>query len=512
MIKNKTVKISDKASVSSRLKHPDSGEKIKGMTTTLDYIDFGTSETMEEDLKKSKKSRRELPENIESKTLYYDILKIAWPSLAELFLSSLVSMVDMMMVGGLGSKAITAVGLATQPRFLLITMTMALDTGATAVIARARGANNRDRVNSVLRQELMLGTIISVVLAILGSIGARWMITFMSAGSMTQETIDLGTKFLTIQNATFTVTAWSFCITAALRGTGNSKPCMVYNIVANIINVIGNWLLVYGNLGFPRMGVEGSALATVIGQACGAAMAFYCVLSGKYYLKLKINFKTMFQFDKDIVASIFKVGIPAMIEQLVMRTGLIIYSLTVATLGEVANATHMICMSVQSLTMMNGQAFAVSATTLVGQSLGRMRLDMAEHYSRRCRNLSMYVSFFLAAVFVIFREQLVMLYNKDPVIVTTGGIIMLIVAFLQPIQSSQFVLGGVLRGAGDTRYTAFVVLITTVIIRTLLGYFFVTLLDYGLVGAWIAIAADQTLRSSLFLFRYNQGKWKKIRL
>ena len=105
-----------------------------------------------------------------------------------------------------------------------------------------------------------------------------------------------------------------------------------------------------------------------------------------------------------------------------------------------------------------------------------------------------------------------MLYNDNEHIVKTGGMIMLFVAFLQPIQSSQFVLGGILRGAGDTKVTALFILITTVFIRTGLGTLFVKVLNYGLVGAWLAIAADQILRSTLFLIRYNQGKWKRIRL
>jgi putative MATE family efflux protein len=287
---------------------------------------------------------------------------------------------------------------------------------------------------------------------------------------------------------------------------------MVYNIVANLVNILGNWLLIYGNLGFPEMGVAGASLATVIGQAVGTVMAFGSVISGKYYLKLKLNLKNLLKFDRDVVSGMAKVGVPAMIEQLIMRVGLVIYSRTVSTLGEISLATYQICLNIQSLTMMNGQAFAVSATALIGQSLGKLRIDMAEHYGKRCRQLALYISLLLAVIFIVFREQLVMLYNKDPIIVSTGGIVMLIVAFMQPIQSSQFVLGGILRGAGDTKVTAVYVFITTVILRTTLGYLLVTVLGYGLIGAWIAIAADQILRTFLFIFRYNQGKWKRIKL
>jgi putative MATE family efflux protein len=447
---------------------------IKGITTTLDSLDYGTPEDVELEFKKDRRQRRNLPENISSKALYSDIMKIAWPSLAELLLSSLVNMVDMMMVGGLGAGAISAVGLVLQPRFLLMTMIMSLNTGATAVIARARGAQDQERANSVLRQSLVLATVISIICAFFGTVFAEWMVTFMAANGMEKQTIELGVTYFKIQSITFMIPSWSFCISAALRGTGNSKPCMVYNIVANLVNILFNWLLINGNLGFPKLGVAGASIATVIGQTVGTIMAFFSVSSGKYYLKLKISLKTIFKFEKDDVSGMATVGIPAMIEHLLCGRARDLQPYSRYTWRD-NMATYQICLNVQSLTMMNGQSFAVSATSLIGQSLGKLRLDMAEQYGRRCRQLAFMFPCSLRCVYH-FPEQLVMLYNRDPLIVSTGGVVMLFVAFLQPIHSSQFVLGGILRGAGDTKITALYVLITTVIIRTSLGYLFVTVL------------------------------------
>lgn len=485
---------------------------IKGIKTSLDYMEPGTQKQYEEELKDTKKRKRQLPGNLTSSDLHRDILRIAWPSFAELILASLVNMVDMMMVGTLGPEAISAVGLAMQPRFLLMSMIIALNTGATAIIARARGAQDNDRANDILRQGLIIATAIAILGTLIGTLGSKWMINFMAAGGMTKNTIDLGTTYFSIQSITFIIPAWSFYITAALRGTGNAKPCMIYNIVANVVNVIGNWLLINGNLGFPQLGVAGASLATVIGQTVGTIIAFVYIIRGKHYLKLRLRLKTLFKFDRSVVSGILKVGSPAMIEQMLMRFGMIFYSRTVASLGEIGLATFQICLNIQSLSFMNGQAFASSATSLVGQSLGKLRIDMAEHYGKRCRNLAMCVSIFLAVVFILFREQLISLYTDNLDIIKTGGMIMLIVALLQPVQSSQFVIGGILRGAGDTKVTAFIILITTVFIRTSLAYLMVTVLDYGLLGAWAAIATDQILRSLLFLLRYNQGKWKKVRL
>lgn len=200
-----------------------------------------------------------------------------------------------------------------------------------------------------------------------------------------------------------------------------------------------------------------------------------------------------------------------MIEQLLMRAGMIIFAKTVASLGTTAYATHQVCMNIQALSFMTGQAFAVSATTLMGQSLGKRRTDMAQAYCSRTRKVGLVFSIILALVFIFFGGQIVGLYNSDPEIIRIGGKIMLFVAFLQPFQSAQFIIAGGLRGAGDTRATAIVTFFTVLLVRPIAAIILVNS-GLGLYGAWLALAIDQTMRSGLILFRYNSGKWKLIKL
>lgn len=486
-------------------------EKISGLKTTLDTLPFGTDEDIELDKKKTRKERRMLPETIESKSLYKDILRIAWPSLCELFLTSLVSMCDTMMVSGCGKGSVTAVSLTMQPRMLLMTAVMALNTGATATIARARGAHDAQKANSILRQALMLATFISVFGMIFGTWGSRWMISFMSNGGSSEEIIDLGTKYMRIQMITLPFAVWSVCITAALRGTGNSRPCMIYNIVANLVNIFFNWVLINGKLGAPALGVVGASIATAIGQGVATIIAIYCIASGKFYLKLSL--KNAFKFNKDDIINIIKIGLPAMIEQLFMRFGYIVFGRQVFSLGPAASDAHSICINVQNLSINIGQGFAVSATSLVGQSLGRKRLDMAEHYGLRCRRISMYCSIVIGILLAIFGRDIVRAcYHPEADVLDNAAKIMYFVAIMQPFQSTQFVVGGVLRGAGDTKVQAIIVLFTVVIVRLSLVYLCVQVLHWGLFGAWIAVIADQILRALGIYGRFLQGKWKTIKL
>lgn len=453
-------------------------------------------------------SKNHLPPGITSKMLYSDIIKLAWPSVVELTLTQLASMVDLMMVGGLGAWALTAVGLTVQPKFLLMTLFMALNVGATAMVARYKGAGRPDKANQILRQALMLTLTVSLISSILGYIFSKELIIFM--GATDAETLAGGTAYLKIQMVGFTFMALTSTITATLRGVGNSRTAMIYNLTANVVNVIFNYLLIEGHYGFPRMEVAGASLATIIGQFVAFVFSFIYIMKGDQYLHLRL--KDSFKPNLESLKQIITIGAPAMLEQLLMRAGVIIYVKTIAKLGTIAYAVHQVCMNIQALSFMNGQGFAVSATSLTGQSLGKNRPDMAHAYNHRTRKLGMSVSIILGIIFIFGGGKIVSLYNDDPSIVTLGAKIMMFVGFTQPLQSSQFILSGALRGAGDTKATAIITFITVLLVRPLLAIYFINQWNMGLIGAWFAFIADQALRSLLVLLRYNSGKWKNVKI
>lgn len=485
-------------------------KSTKALNTTLDRLPLGDA-NMTEGLKVSGK----LPDGVKSKELYKDIVHIAWPSFVELLLTQLVSMADMMMVGGIGGEAnpqlgvdaIAAVGLTTQPKFLLMTAFVALNTGVTALIARYKGQGDKEKANLVLRQGMMLTFISTFILSVLGVIFSKPMVIFM--GGKGDAIISQATVYLQIQLAGFATVALTSTITAALRAVGDSRTCMVYNMIANIVNVVFNWLLIGGKLGFPELGVAGASIATVIGQLVAFVIALCVILRGNSFLKLEL--RKGFKPNKTMLSNITAIGIPAAVEQLLMRAGMVIFAKTVASLSDISFATHQICMNIQALSFMTGQAFAVSATSLVGQSLGRKRSDMAQAYCSKTRNVGFMVALLLTVTFAFWGGDIVSLYNKDPNIIEIGGRIMLFVAFLQPFQTSQFIIAGGLRGAGDTKSTAKITTVTVLFVRPLVAILLVKA-GLDLYGAWIALACDQLLRSALVFLRYNSGKWKLIKI
>jgi len=454
-----------------------------------------------------------IPEGVTHRELYKDIVRIAIPSLLELILTQLTSMADQIMVGRLpgelGVQALSAVGLSMQPKFLLMTMIQALNIGSTAMVARFRGQSNQTKANQVLKQSLFVNLLLSIVIMMSGIIFGEPIIRFLAGKGISEQTIQYAITYFKIQMYGLVPLALTFTMTACLRGCGDTKMPLFYNTVSNVINVIFNYLLIYGKFGFPYMTVSGASLATIIGQTCAFFIATCIVLSKSRFVFLDL--KEKFVMDKELSNNIISIGFPNMLEQLFMRIGMMIFTRTVASLGDISYATHQICMNIHSLSFMAGQAFSNGSTTLVGQSLGRKRVDMADVYVRHTRHLGLLFAIFLATTLFFFGGSIVSLYNNTPQVVDMGRNILMFIAFMQPIQNQQFITNGGLRGAGDTKYSAMVIFITVIIVRSGLGILFINTLDMGLWGAWLAIACDQICRTLLIITHYNKGKWRFIR-
>lgn len=449
-----------------------------------------------------------LPAGITDGMLLRDIAKIAWPSLVELALTQVTSMIDLMMVGSLGAWALTAVGLTTQPKQILSVLFIAFNVGTTAMVARYKGNGEQEKANTVLRQAIMFTTLLALVMSAIGFVFARQFLLLMRAAE--PAVVDGGAVYFKILMLGFPAFALTTALTATLRGVGRSNVTMMYNTVSNVIKLGLNLLLIKGNLGFPAFGVSGASIATVAGQLAALGIALYQVLNGRNYLKIKLTDR--FAPVKAELKKIFKIGLPSMFGNVAFQIGMTFYSVTVSGLGTIAFATHQACISVLQFSVMIGSAIAVSSTTLVGQSLGRRRPDMAQLYSSRSSQLGLCLAIVFGSMLFFFGGDVVKLYSSEPGVISNGIVVLKYVAFLQPFQAVQFVLNGSLQGAGDTKITAAVITFTSLIVRPFLAYTAVTLLHWGLQGAWLALIGDQFLRFVLIYIRYRSGKWKLLKI
>ncbi len=448
------------------------------------------------------------PTDLDSKTISSRVRTIALPALVESFLLHLASMVNTMMVGGIGTWAIAAIGYCTQPRFLLLAVFQAFNTGSTALIARAKGAGDVKEANTIMHQSILLSLLASFVLAVLGYVFATPMVMFM--GAETPQTILGATQYMRVIMLSFPANALSLAITAVLRGIGKTRIAMVYNISSNVVNIIVGFLFITGRFGLPRLEVTGAALGMACGQIVGMVIAVYAIVRGADILHF--NLRQLFRLSKSTLKRVTKIGTPAMLDQAAMRTGQLMFAKVVASLGTNAYATHQIVNNILSLTFANGMAFGVAATSLLGQSLGYNRPDHGKAYVQICRRYSMMISLGLAAMMIVFGRFLVGMYTTETEIITQGAALLWIVALVQPLQSSQQVLAGALRGAGDTKAVAFCTFLGVALMRPILSYTLVNVANWGLWGVWFALVCDQTMRSCYTMWRFASDKWKTIRV
>ena len=438
------------------------------------------------------------------------IIALTWPSLAENFLMSLMSMMDMIMVGSLGAYAISAVGLVTQPRFIMMSAFMAMSVGTTALVARCKGARDPDGANSAFRQSILITAVLTVVLCIAMSFGAEPLMRWMAGSEISELTITEGMKYFRIQIYGFPTMSFTFVINAALRGAGNTRASFQNNTVANVINVILNYCLISGNFGFPEMKVAGASLATVIGQAVGMLLAIYTVARGRQYIRLSV--KASWKPDFSMISRIVKIGVPALVEQVIMRVGMLWFTTIVTALGEMAYSAHMVAMNILQLSFTTGMAFGTAATTLVGQCLGRGREDLAKIYVKMTQNMGYIVSAIFGAVMFFLGKQLSGLYSNDVTIIALAATMLKIIAISNPISGARFVYVSALRGAGDARYMAIISFVGVLILRPVVSLVLVNYFNMGLAGVWIALFSDTVLCYALALLRYKGGKWMSIKV
>jgi putative MATE family efflux protein len=434
------------------------------------------------------------------------IWTLAWPAMLELLLMSLFGMIDMVMVGNINEQSLAAVGLSNQPTQLALAVFQALNVGSTALVARFIGAGDKEKAKAAVRQSLVLVLIMGTAISILGFIFAGDVVAFMGAEP---DVLPLGTVYFQIISVGWIFTTISMGMAAVLRGVGDTMTPMRYNIISNSLNVLGNYILIYGKLGFPAMGVAGAALSTTITRGIAAIMALYAIY--KPGSSIGLSLKDNYRFDKDLLKRLLNVGLPSAAEQLLLRTGQLVFVRTVASLGTSVIAAHQIVLNVFSISFTPGMAFGMAATTLVGQSLGARRPDIAERCGYEARRIGMYIAMSMAVVFFFFGSYIADLFTNEPDIIAMAATSMKIIAVIQPMQSTQFILAGALRGAGDTRWPLYSSFIGIWGIRIVLAKLFIEM-GWGLVGAWLAQGCDQIFRSIFIYSRYKTGHWKKIRV
>ena len=441
---------------------------------------------------------------VENRKLIKNIFQITLPAVFDLLAQTLIMALDMKMVSSLGPSAISSVGVGTAGMYALIPALIAVATGTTALLSRAYGADNKLDGKKAFVQSFFIAVPLGIILTIIFLLFSEQIINLvgnakdmnLSDAILYQNMTVIGFPFLGVSIATF----------YAFRAMGENKIPMIGNTLALVLKVILNFLLIY----LFKWGIFGAALSTTLTRLFSAIFSIYLVFwSKKNWISLELK---DLKFDYFTSKRILKVGIPAAVEQLGLRIGMLIFEMLVISLGNLSYAAHKIALTAESISFNLGFAFSFAASALVGQELGKGSSQKALKDGYICTIIAMIVMSTFGLLFFIIPQFLVSLFTKDKDVIELATMALKIVSICQPFSGASMVLAGALRGAGDTKSVLLITYLGIFLVRIPITYLFLDVLNFGLAGAWIVMTIDLVIRSSLAFYIFRRGKWKYLQV
>ncbi|TFH03948.1 MAG: MATE family efflux transporter [Spirochaetales bacterium] len=442
----------------------------------------------------------------ESRTVW----KIAWPLILTNILNVLVGIVDLKMVGALGVAAIAAVGMGRQVMNLVFVIMIAISGGSSIVIARAFGAGNRESVSIVGARTLVYMAFTAVLLVTpLGYFTSR---PFLIALGGDAEVVELGSQYLRIIFLGSLFTMFNFGITSVLLGVGRTQISLVLLLCVNSLNIVFNYIFIFGAGPIPPLGIAGAAWGTVVSRGLGMVAGIGIAISPRF--PIKADFRKAFVLDWHLIGQIVKLGGPRSLQGVVRNLSRL---LTIRIITLLAGATAMISaysvgMQVRMTSTFVGLAFMQAAAVRVSQNMGAKNTDRAVASGCTASVMAMGIMSFLAVLMILFPEQIMGFFTTDPEVIAMGRSFFVIVAISEPVMAFAFAIGGALRGGGDSVSPFIYSSISDVVVVSAAGYIFAVTLGMGFPGIALGLAISSLTRAIPTTLKYRQGKWKSIRI
>jgi len=435
---------------------------------------------------------------------------MAWPVIVQQVSFTMVQLVDTLLVGHLGKDALAGVGLGSIVFWIPQSGIFAVGVGAVAVAARNVGAGQRERASVTAAMALMMGLAWGVLLALVMALAADPLLRVMGAEPAARSE---GVTWMRAASIGFPLTAMLYVGNASLQGAGDTRTPMIIMLVVNLVNAVVAYTLINGPGPFPELRVLGSGLGATSAGVSGAALVLLALAAGRGGLQLQPV--AAFRPDAGEMKRILNIGLPAGLENLQFNLAFMVYTRIIASLGSAALAAHRVALSVEGLAFNPGFALGVAAATLVGQSLGAQRPDLAERSAKIALLWALVIMTSMGIVLMVFGEPITSLFvsgeDADEV-VDIGRQLLFIFGFALPAMAASQTLAGGLRGAGDTRAVLAIGVFGIWVVRLLPAYLLAIVLGFDAPGAWLAAVLDINSRGLLVWLRFRRGKWKAIKV
>lgn len=435
--------------------------------------------------------------SFEKKSLF----QLSWPIFIELTLFMLMGMVDTFMLSAYSDNAVAAVGMSNQVINLIGVMFNFVAAGTIILVSQNLGAKNQTKACEVSIVSIGANFLIGIILSVVMITCSKYILTFMNTPL---EIMDITLNYTKIIGSFLFLMAVQPVLSGILRSFGYTKHSMIITLIANLINICGNALFIYGLFGVPELGPVGVAISTVFSRFVTVVLIAVII-----YRKIEFKFSTHFfkSWPLQDVKNILKIGVPSALEQLAYSTSQVIIISFVSMLGTLAITTRVYTGNISMFVYLFSLAIAQGNQVLVGYLIGEKKTDEVSHQTFKTQRLAVSVSLGLSIICYLGSDFLFGIFTSDANILSLGHTLLLINVFLEIGRATNLVLTNALKAAGDINYPFILGIVGMWVICIPVAYVLGIWFDLGLAGIWIAFAVDECFRGLVFTIRWKSQKW-----
>lgn len=446
------------------------------------------------------------PNNLTIGNLSENIWRISWPMFLTMVFSFFVGFTDVFVAGFIGPEVQAAVGFVSLFYFLITIVANAISIGTLALVSRAVGSGDQKRALEIARQSLLFSVAVAAGVTCGCFIFYREIIAFAGFPAGTRE---MAERFLRIFALSLGPNYILIISNAVFRASGEVKKPLFTMFIVGLINVAGDFVLVFGLFPFPAMGYVGIAVSTAASITAGMAINLWLFTVGWW----RSLYARPWTVSADTVLKIVRLGWPAAMLQIAWNAGTIVLYNILGRLGPAsipALASITNGLRIEAVIYLPAFALNMAAAVLVGQNLGAGRPYRAAQAGWRIAKFGVLLISLMAVPIFIWAEQFAWLLTKDHAVLAETARYLRFNMLSEPFMALSTILGGGLQGAGDTRGTMWVIIAAMWFIRLPLAYYLALAAGYGATGVWIAMITSMAFQGILMTLRFQRGRWKRL--
>ncbi len=436
-----------------------------------------------------------------------DIRSLTVPIFIEMLLVTLMGATDTFMLSQFADEAVAAVGVANQLITFAFLVFQIINIGTSVMCSQYIGAGKRRKMEQVTAMALLLNIVAGIVISIILSAGAPLLLGWMG---LKEDLMQYGLPYMQLVGAFAFFQALHLTVSASLRSDHKAIYPMLVVMLVNIVNIIGNYALIFGHFGMPALGVEGAAIATNISRGV-AAFTLFIVLFTKHisWSRLVVAFQASRKELLHEMHNLMRIGLPSAGENMSYNAQQVVLTYFINMLGNDALTTRMYVVNAVMFVYIFCICVSQGAGIVIGHLVGDNKYQASYKLGWYALKISIISTITLSVIFACSGKQILSLLTDNPEIIALGCIVLLIDIAVEVGKVCNIFYTTVLRSVGDVNFPFYVGITVQWLVGVLSGWLFGLQFGWGLIGMWIAFFLDESLRGAIFIWRWHSKRWQQ---